>query len=103
MMQDDRGNDILEGKDEDGNTLSLHVDRYFYYNGEEYVLLKPVDAAVTGNPSLYVMQVLVTKDEDGDEWEEFVPVEPELMDDLIRVAGTDYREDEELLEIEDEQ
>ncbi len=104
-MQDDHledVNDIIEGKDEDGNTLTLRVDRYFYYNGDEYVLLKPVDADQTGDASLYVMEVLVTRDDEGEEWEEFLPVEPALMEDLIRVAGTDYREDEELLETEDE-
>ncbi len=100
-MQDDR-QDILEGRDEDGNTLSLRVDRYFFFNGEEYVLLRPADADSDNPDTLYVMQVTVTKDADGEEWEDFVPVEPELMQDLIRVAGTDYREDEEIIESEDE-
>ena len=29
--------DLIEGVDEDGNTVLLEVVRYFFYNGEEYV------------------------------------------------------------------
>lgn len=103
MMQDGFEDDILQGKDEDGNVLSLRVDRYFFYNGEEFVLLKPVVADQTADQALYVMQVVVSRDADGEEWEEFTPVDAEMVDDLIRVASTNYSEDEELLGIEDEQ
>ena len=36
--------DIIEGTDEAGNPLLLRVEKYFYYNGEEYVLLQQVDS-----------------------------------------------------------
>ncbi len=102
-MQEDMNQDFLEGRDEDGNILSVRVERYFFFNGEEYVLLKPADEQEKETSDLYVMQVEVVVDEDGEEWEEFVPVSSELMDDLIRVAATDFREDEELIGLEDEQ
>ena len=38
-MSEEERMDIVEGVDEEGNRLLLRVDRYFYYNGEEYVLL----------------------------------------------------------------
>ena len=31
--------DLIEGVDEDGNNVMLEVVRYFFYNGEEYVVL----------------------------------------------------------------
>ena len=31
--------DLIEGVDEDGNNILLEVVRYFFYNGEEYVVL----------------------------------------------------------------
>ena len=31
--------DLIEGVDEDGNNVLLEVVRYFFYNGEEYVVL----------------------------------------------------------------
>ena len=35
--------DIIEGVDEDGNSVLLEVIRYFFYNGEEYVVLAEAD------------------------------------------------------------
>ena len=31
--------DLIEAVDEDGNSVLLEVVRYFFYNGEEYVVL----------------------------------------------------------------
>ena len=91
-MSEEERMDIVEGVDEEGIRLLLRVDRYFYYNGEEYVLLsddvegtKPLEDA-----TLYVMKVSVSKDEEGEEIEDFDPVEPELMDSLIEVIKTNY-------------
>ena len=36
------------------------------------------------------MKVSVSKDEEGEEIEDFDPVEPELMDSLIEVIKTNY-------------
>ena len=102
--------DLIEGVDEDGNTVMLEVVRYFFYNGEEYVVLGEAhqgecdcecedcdhdheeddEEAV----NLYIMKV-VEKEEDGEEIEEFLPVEDEdLLEKLIEVVQADFEADE---------
>ena len=98
-MSEDERLDIVEGVDEDGNRLLLRVNRYFYYNGEEYVLLS--DDVEEANDNLedvtfFVMKVTVSTDEDGDEIEEFEPVEQELMDALIEVVKTNFEDDSDI-------
>ena len=95
--------DLIEGVDEDGNTVLLEVVRYFFYNGEEYVVLG--DAHVGEDESedseedeedvnLYIMKV-VEKEEDGEELEEFLAVEDEdLLEKLIEVVQADFEADE---------
>ena len=77
-MSEEERLDIVEGVDEEGNRLILRVNRYFFYNGEEYVLLS--DDIEEPNPNLdevmfYVMKVTESVDEDGEEIEEFEPVD----------------------------
>lgn len=100
-MSEEERFDIVEGTDEDGNRLMLRVNRYFYYNGQEYVLLDDdVEGACENleDMTLYVMKVTVTTDEDGEEYEEFEPVEQELMDALIEVIRTNFEDDGDLTE-----
>ena len=97
-MEDERL-DIVEGVDEDGNRLLLRVNRYFYYNGEEYVLLSDDIDEVKDDlddVTFFVMKVSVSKDEDGEEIEEFEPVEQELMDALIEVIRTNFEDDSDI-------
>ncbi len=84
--------DIIELESEDGEMLQLRVDRYFFYNGEEYVLLTDDcgDGKSEDEISHYVMKVQPLEDEDGEEMEEFVPVEDELMDQLIHVVEATF-------------
>ena len=100
-MSEEERMDIVEGVDEDGNRLILRVNRYFFYNGEEYVLLS--DDIETPNPNLdevmfYVMKVTESVDEDGEEIEEFEPVEQELMEQLIEVVKTNFDSDGNILD-----
>ena len=91
--------DIVEGVDEDGNRLLLRVNRYFYYNGEEYVLLSDDiedEKDDLDDVTFFVMKVSVSTDEDGEEIEEFEPVEQELMDALIEVVKTNFEDDSEI-------
>lgn len=99
--------DLIEGVDEDGNTILLEVIRYFFYNGEEYVILGDAQQAEDGHDhcdcghedcqdevtvELYVMKVVPS--EEDDDTEEFVPVEDEaLLEQLIRVAESTFDED----------
>lgn len=100
-MSEEERLDIVEGVDEDGNRRILRVNRYFFYNGEEYVLLS--DDIEEPNPNLdevmfYVMKVTESVDEDGEEIEEFEPVEQELMDQLIEVVKTNFDSDGDILD-----
>ena len=101
--------DLIEGVDEDGNNVLLEVVRYFFYNGEEYVVLGEAhDGGCDGDcghcvppheeeaVNLYIMKV-VESEEDGEEIEEFLPVEDEdLLEKLIEVVQADFEADEEL-------
>ena len=67
------------------------MERYFFYNGDEYVLLsddiegnKP-----EGDITRYVMKV-VPLPEEGEDMEEFVPVEDELMERLVKAARVTF-------------
>ncbi|MCL1854703.1 MAG: DUF1292 domain-containing protein [Clostridia bacterium] len=103
--------DLIEGVDEDGNKVLLEVVRYFYYNGEEYVVMgdaqpedehgeecEPCDHDHGDEDeeeavNLYIMKV-VEFEEDGEEMEEFVPVEDEdLLEKLIEIVQTDLETD----------
>ena len=100
-MSEEERLDIVEGVDEEGNGLILRVDRYFFYNGEEYVLLS--DDIEEPNPNLdevmfYVMTVTESVDEDGEEIEEFAPVEQELTEQLSEVGNTNFDSTGDLLD-----
>lgn len=105
-MSEDERLDIVEGVDEDGNRLLLRVNRYFYYNGEEYVLLSDDIDEINENldeVTFFVMKVSVSTDEDGEEIEEFEPVEQELMEALIEVVKTNFEDDSDIIdELNDE-
>jgi hypothetical protein len=102
-MYDDNDSDVFVGTDEDGNRHELKIERYFFYNGEKYVLLSQYneeDSRSEGKDidpdemTLYVMQVKETVDEDGEAAEEFIPVDENLMETLIQVVQTKFASDE---------
>lgn len=99
--EEEEARDLIEGIDEDGNNVLLEVVRYFFYNGEEYVVLGDAhdgccdcgcehcdhdedeeEEAV----NLYIMKV-VESEEDGEEMESFVPIDDDdLLEKLIEVV-----------------
>ena len=106
--------DLIEGVDEEGNKVLLEVVRYFFYNGEEYVVLGDAQQAddcgcdcdhcdhhheddEEGEAvNLYIMKV-IESNEDGEETEEFVPVDDEdLLEKLIEVVQADFDKEDEL-------
>ncbi|HNW87016.1 MAG TPA: DUF1292 domain-containing protein [Candidatus Limiplasma sp.] len=111
--EDMEDQDFIEGVDEDGNKVLLQVVRYFFYNGEEYVVLGDAQQDDCGchcdecehscedeeddeeAVNLYIMKVVPSaEDEDT---EEFEPVEDEdLLEKLIAVVQTDFEKEEEL-------
>ena len=82
--------DLIELTGEDGGTYTFEVVDYFFYNGEEYAILQDPDEDEAGEKerSVVIMKVNPFTDENGEEMEEFVPVEEELMDVLLQVART---------------
>lgn len=110
--------DLIEMTDEDGNTILFEIIDYFFYNGEEYAILTErepdeleedeaqpsVDAqcAPEDEPDeqeeidCYIMRVVPTTDEHGEEFEEFVPVEDQALEaKLMQVASTRLNADDD--------
>jgi len=84
--------DVVEFVDDEGNTLLLEVMDYFFYNGEEFAALceaKEEDAK-SEDDGVYIMKINSFTDENGEEMEEFVPPEEELMEKLIAVVQTRF-------------
>ena len=95
--------DLLEITDDEGNTITVQVMDYFYYNGEEYAILannvpdEENTAEVPDEIDCFVARVNVFTDENGDEMEEFVPVEDAALESkLIEIASSRMNEDEEV-------
>ena len=89
--------DIIELEGDDGEVLRLLVERYFFYNGDEYVLLSDeIDLPEGEEVSRYVMKVQPVEGENGEEdMEEFVPVDEDLMEQLIQVVEATFDEEED--------
>ena len=91
--------DVVEFSDDEGNTLLLEVMDYFFYNGEEFAALcdakeNPADDDPDDDP-VYIMKINTFVGEDGEEMEEFVPPDEELMEKLIQIVRTRFTEDDE--------
>jgi len=93
----DTDEDIIEMTDEDGNVTLFRILDYFFYNGEEYAILTDSnDDDTTEAVDCYVMKIVPTTDEDGEELEEFVPVEDQKLEaKLMEIATTKLNDDEE--------
>ena len=92
--------DIVELENENGETLRLLVDRYFYYNGEEYVLLTDDLTGDMGEEaSQYIMKVCEVEGEE--DMEEFGPIDDdELYEKLSNAVQTVL--DEEFDDLDDD-
>ncbi|MCL1965441.1 MAG: DUF1292 domain-containing protein [Firmicutes bacterium] len=112
MNEEER--DIVEFTDEDGNTLLLEVLDSFFYNGEEFAVLGDVDDACDceaceghdgedDEHNLYIMKIETSTDEEGEEVEEFIPVEDELMEALIEIVQTRFFEEDDDEDDDDEE
>ena len=95
--------DVIEMTDEEGNTILFSIIDYFFYNGEEYAILTDsndedatdADAEDEGI-ACYVMKIVATTDESGEELEEFVPVEDQALEaKLMEIASMKLNSDEE--------
>ena len=90
--------DLVVGTDEDGNEVTLQVLDYFFYNGEEYAILTSYDEEDDDAEEVdcFVMHVSTSVGEDGEEYDDFEPVEDEDLEErLLRVAEQRLNEDDE--------
>lgn len=93
-MDEDR--DLVVVEDDEGNELTLEVLDYLAYEGKEYALLteyvedddeeedddEPIEA--------YIMEVRPV----GEDQEEFVPVDDDLAEELIRIFESEDFDDD---------
>ncbi len=102
-MEIEDTDDIIEMIDEEGNTILFSIIDYFFYNGEEYAILtdsNEADATDADDDSneidCYVMKIVATTDENGEELEEFVPVEDQALEaKLMEIASMKLNSDED--------
>ncbi|MBQ8073236.1 MAG: DUF1292 domain-containing protein [Clostridia bacterium] len=95
MEMDD---DLIVFEDEDGNEITFVIEDYFFYNGEEYAVLTEYDTETDNvkDEGSIVCKIESVVGEDGEEDEEFVPVEDEEMaEKLINIANEQLSADEE--------
>ena len=96
---DDMADDMIEMTDEEGNTTLFKILDYFFYNGDEYAILTDsIDEDTTGADRVdcYVMKIVPTTDESGEELEEFVPVEDQKLEaKLMEIATLKLNDDEQ--------
>ena len=87
---------IIEFETEEGERLLLELTEYFFFNGEEYAALTEVsqdtDAEGPEDGQIYFMKVH-SYEEDGEQMEELLPVEEELVTRLSRVFRKKYDEE----------
>ena len=95
----DMDDDLIVFETEDGEEVTFVVEDYFFYNGEEYAILTEYDPEkeeIIDEGSI-VCKIENTTDENGEEAEEFVPVEDdEMAEKLIEIANAQLEDDEEL-------
>lgn len=98
--------DVIEMTDEEGNTILFSIIDYFFYNGEEYAILtdsndedttdSDADDDADESVDCYVMKIVATTDESGEELEEFVPVEDQALEaKLMEIASMKLNSDED--------
>ena len=96
MEMDD---DLIVFEDEDGNEITFVIEDYFFYNGDEYAILTEYDTEndnVKSEEGSIVCKIETTEDENGEESEEFIPVEDdEMAEKLIEIANAQLAEEDE--------
>ena len=84
--------DIVEMEDDEGGTYKLRVARYFYYNGDEYVVLTDdVDDPQDDLSEVDLIIMRVTEDEEED-METFEPIDDALAESLEPVVRSTFAE-----------
>jgi len=104
-MEEER--DLVVFSDDEGNEKTMEVLDYFFYEGQEYAVLTEADACDCDDEACdcceetdaYIMKVVPS----GEDEEEFLPVEDELMDRLIEFVQNELYADEDDEDEDDEE
>ena len=95
--------DLVVIMDDEGNELTMEVLDYFFYEGQEYAVMVEYNeegctcdhedeaCGCCEQQEAYIMRVVPV----GDDQEEFVPVEEDLLEKLIDFVQNDLYEDED--------
>ncbi len=109
MDNQDMERDLIEIYDDEDNPILTEVLDYFFYNGEEYVLLAVVneeeEEEETDEPlevDCFVMKVREFTDENGEEMEEFIPVDDDDLEGKLLEVATQYLDELNNPETEEE-
>ncbi len=93
-MDEDR--DLVVVEDDEGNELTLEVLDYLAYEGKEYALLTEYVEDDDGEEDddepieAYIMEVRPV----GEDQEEFVPVDDDLAEELLRIFESEDFDDD---------
>ena len=95
----DEERDLVVFEDDKGNELTMEVLDYLAYEGKEYALLTEyVEDEEEGDEDepieVFIMEVVPV----GEDQEEFVPVDDELAEKLIKIFESNDFDDDEALE-----
>ena len=98
-MNMDEERDLVTFEDDAGNELVMEVLDYLAYEGKEYALLTEyVEDDEDGDEDepieVFIMEVRPV----GEDQEEFVPVDDELAEKLIKIFESNDFDDDEALE-----
>ena len=92
-MDQNEERDVILVQDEEGNELNLEVIDYFLYDGAEYAVLVEEGAALEDDDGdAYMMKI--EQDENGED-ELFVPIDPELFEEVSAAYLADCEADAE--------
>ena len=98
MSEKDFEADLVELEDDEGGKVTLRVERYFFYNGDEYAVMtelaegqEPWTEAGGDEeaPEIFFMEVKEVDEENV----EFVPVDDDLSDKLFEIVSENFNED----------
>ena len=94
-MENNEDLELYVFTDEDGNDVNVQVLDYFYYNGREYAVMTELaegqepwteEGGDEESPEIFFMEVKEVDEENV----EFVPVEDELMERLVKAARVTF-------------
>ena len=100
----DEERDLVVFEDDAGNELTMEVLDYLSYEGKEYALLTELneDEEADGESEEEPLEVFIMEVRPvGEDQEEFVPVDEELAEVLIRIFESDDFDDDEIFEDEE--